>query len=60
VEPDHLVQYDPKAITARGDEAGMSRMWGGIHFPSDIEVGLALGQALAQKVVERDQTMAGE
>jgi hypothetical protein len=29
-------------------------MWGGIHFPSDIEAGLALGRAVAGKVIEHD------
>jgi membrane-associated phospholipid phosphatase len=42
-------------LTALADEAGMSRLWGGIHFPSDIRVGLALGRAVAQRVVERAQ-----
>jgi membrane-associated phospholipid phosphatase len=42
-------------IEAKAEEAGMSRMWAGIHFRSDIETGLALGRAVAQKVIERDQ-----
>ncbi len=36
-----------------GTEAGMSRIWAGIHFRSDVEVGLALGRAVAQKVIDR-------
>jgi hypothetical protein len=31
-------------LNALGDEAGMSRLWAGIHFRSDIETGLALGE----------------
>ena len=38
---------------ARGTEAGMSRIWAGIHFRSDVEVGLALGRTVAQQVIDR-------
>jgi membrane-associated phospholipid phosphatase len=41
----------------KADEAGMSRMWARIHYPSDIEVGLNLGRAVAQKVIERENEM---
>ena len=30
-----------------------SRLWAGIHFRSDIEAGLGVGRAVAQKVIER-------
>ncbi len=46
---------EAESIQARADEAGMSRLWAGIHFRSDIETGLALGRAVAQKVIEHDQ-----
>lgn len=36
----------------KADEAGMSRLWAGIHFRSDIEVGLKLGRSVAQLVME--------
>jgi hypothetical protein len=42
-------------LTAQADEAGMARLWGGIHFTSDIRTGLGLGRAVAQRVVERAQ-----
>ena len=51
----YLFPEEAEAITARGEEAAMSRMWGGIHFPSDIEAGLALGRAVAGKVIEHDR-----
>ncbi len=51
----HLFPDDAEAITAKGEEGANSRMWGGIHFPSDIKVGLELGRAVAQKVIEHDQ-----
>jgi membrane-associated phospholipid phosphatase len=49
----YLFPRDAAALTAQADEAGMSRLWGGIHFPSDIRVGLALGRSVAQRVVAR-------
>lgn len=51
----YLFPEEAELITARADEAAMSRLWGGIHYRSDIEVGLALGRAVAQKVIEHDQ-----
>jgi PAP2 superfamily len=51
----HLFPAEAAFIQAKAEEAGMSRMWAGIHFRSDIETGLALGRAAAQKVIEHDQ-----
>lgn len=51
----YLFPRDTTSLTAQANEAGMSRLWGGIHFPSDIRVGLALGRAVAQRVVDRAQ-----
>lgn len=45
---------EAESIQARADEAAMTRLWAGIHFRSDIETGLALGRAVAQKVIDRD------
>lgn len=36
-----------------GEEAGQSRIWAEIHFPSDVETGLALGRAVTQLMIER-------
>lgn len=41
------------AIHARLVEVGESRIWAGIHFRHDITAGLALGEAVAQKVIGR-------
>lgn len=38
---------------ALAEEASMSRLWGGIHFRSDNEEGLRLGQSVGNEVVER-------
>jgi membrane-associated phospholipid phosphatase len=51
----YLFPRDAQALNALADEAGQSRIWAGIHFPSDVRVGLALGRAVAQKAIERVQ-----
>ncbi len=51
----YLFPEDADALKALAQQAGESRIWAGIHFPSDVRVGLALGQAVAQKVIERAQ-----
>jgi membrane-associated phospholipid phosphatase len=51
----YLFPRDAVTLTAQADEAGMARLWGGIHFTSDIRVGLALGRTVAQRVVEQAQ-----
>ena len=38
---------------AAASEAGMSRVYGGIHFPSGDAAGRALGACIGEKVVER-------
>jgi membrane-associated phospholipid phosphatase len=48
-----LFPRDAQTLNALADEAGQSRIWAGIHFPRDVRVGLALGRAVAQKVIER-------
>jgi membrane-associated phospholipid phosphatase len=52
-----LFPAEAESIHALADEAGMSRMWAGIHYPSDIEIGLVLGRAVATKVVEHADKM---
>jgi hypothetical protein len=42
-------------LNALADEAGQSRIWAGIHFSTDVKVGLALGRSVAQKVIEQAQ-----
>jgi hypothetical protein len=51
----HLFPRDAEAVRAQADLFLESRIWGGIHFRSDVEVGQALGQAVAQKVIEHAQ-----
>lgn len=49
----HLFPTAAAAVTAYADEAGESRIWAGIHFRSDIDAGLALGEDVAAAVVAR-------
>ncbi|WP_353267400.1 phosphatase PAP2 family protein [Gemmatimonas sp.] len=42
-------------FTQWADEAGISRLYGGIHFPSDISGGKAHGIAIGQRVVSVSQ-----
>lgn len=47
-------------ILAAAKEAGESRVWGGIHYRSDVDAGLVLGEAVAQTVLARVQEMTGD
>jgi membrane-associated phospholipid phosphatase len=47
----YLFPRDADYFSAQAQEAGLSRLWAGIHFRSDIEAGLAIGSAVAQKVI---------
>ncbi len=38
--------------TTLSQEAANSRIWSGIHFPMDVEQGLALGREIADKVLQ--------
>ena len=47
------------ALTAMAEEAGMSRVYGGIHYFFDSQAGLALGRAVAAKAVATDPSTVG-
>lgn len=51
-----LFPRDAATMNAIADTAAESRVWAGIHFRSDVVTGLALGRAVAQKVIERAQS----
>ena len=40
-------------FTERAREAGLSTFYSGIHYPNDVDQGLALGQAVAKTVVSK-------
>jgi membrane-associated phospholipid phosphatase len=41
------------SLRSMADEAGMSRLYGGIHYRFDNEVGLAVGRGIAQLAIQR-------
>jgi len=45
--PENKQQWDQLA-----EEAGLSRIWGGIHFPIDHEAGKKLGQKVGETIIE--------
>jgi hypothetical protein len=47
-----LFPLDEARLTGLANTAGESRIWAGIHYPSDVKVGLALGRAVAARVLE--------
>lgn len=47
----HLFPTAAAQVTALADEAGESRLWAGIHFRSDIDAGLTLGEEVAGAVI---------
>ena len=48
----YLFPRDASTLNALADEAAQSRIWAGIHFPTDVKVGLALGRSVAQRVID--------
>ena len=42
-------------LHAMAEEAALSRLYGGIHYRFDNEVGLATGRAIGQLAVKRGQ-----
>ena len=52
----HPFPRDADFFNSRAEEMGASRVWSGIHFRSASESGLALGRAVAAKVIEHALT----
>ena len=52
----YLFPDEAKYIQDKADEAGMSRIWAGIHYRSDVEVGLKLGRRVGDLVIEWAKT----
>lgn len=49
-----------ESFTAASDEAAMSRLYGGIHYPMAIENGQEQGRCIGRHVLERLRTRPGE
>jgi membrane-associated phospholipid phosphatase len=49
----HYFPIDAEEVIARATEAGEARIWGGIHFRSDIIAGETLGRDVANAILAR-------
>jgi membrane-associated phospholipid phosphatase len=56
----HVFPTDAKMWRARADEAGMSRLWGGVHWRIDVIQGLKMGHEVAGLVVARARSDGAE
>jgi membrane-associated phospholipid phosphatase len=52
----YLFPSEAAVFRAKAAEAGLSRLWAGIHFRSDIEASEAMGRRVGQKLIERART----
>lgn len=55
IAPENEVELCWDTFTAAAEEAGMSRLYGGIHFRQANEEGLAMGRKIGQQVFEKAQ-----
>ena len=55
----YLFPGDAADFQAKAEEASNSRLWGGIHWRSDNEVGMDVGKKVGALVVERARTDGG-
>jgi membrane-associated phospholipid phosphatase len=51
----YFFPQDLAAFQYQAQESGLSRIYGGIHFPSDESTGLAMGKQIAALAIQRDQ-----
>ncbi|HKH93717.1 MAG TPA: vanadium-dependent haloperoxidase, partial [Gemmatimonadaceae bacterium] len=51
----HFLPQDRAAFTRIAEEQAMSRLYGGIHYRFDNDVGLAVGRAVARYAIERER-----
>ena len=56
----HIIPERKAAYDAMASEASMSRMYGGIHYRSDCEVGLTVGKNIGNYAVQRAKTDGAE
>jgi hypothetical protein len=49
----HLIPSMASSFNKYADEASASRLYGGIHYRRDCEVGLVMGRAIGEKAVSR-------
>jgi PAP2 superfamily len=56
----HIIPEKAAAYNAMATEASLSRMYGGIHYRADCEVGLQVGKNVANYAIQRAQTDGAE
>ncbi|GAA0591351.1 hypothetical protein GCM10009416_32250 [Craurococcus roseus] len=56
----HLFPRDAEALRALGRESGESRVWAGIHYPSDVAAGQEIARRVAARAIERARADGGE
>jgi hypothetical protein len=56
----HAFPEDAEEWRAKGREAGLSRMYGGIHWRSDNEVGGRMGREIGRLTVEHAKADGAE
>jgi membrane-associated phospholipid phosphatase len=56
----HLVPSEKERFSAYAKEASLSRMYGAIHYRSDCEKGLLLGESVGKFAITRAQTDGAE
>ncbi|HOY96649.1 MAG TPA: phosphatase PAP2 family protein, partial [Catalimonadaceae bacterium] len=56
----HINPVRANDYNAMAEEASLSRLYGAIHYRSDIEVGMQMGQNIGQKAIERAKTDGAE
>jgi PAP2 superfamily len=54
---DHPIQIDFPTLWSAAESSGVSRIYGGIHWPADNREGLVLGKAVAERAWERGQQL---
>jgi hypothetical protein len=55
----YLFPRDAAFFTDNANQLAQSRLWAGIHYPSDIDAGLALGRTVAQTVIDQRANVDG-
>ncbi len=48
----YLFPRDAQTLNGLADQAAESRIWAGIHYRTDVVAGLALGRAVAQRIID--------
>ena len=56
----HLFPGDAAAMVALGQESGASRVWAGIHYPSDVAAGQRIAEQVSARAIGRARADGAE